>query len=172
LIRRERNTLALRSAHWSSLEARARESIQGWLQDVLEEDLLSAMQQAETPEEAERMRDRFVARYMERAPKAGEQLLRDWERLVRFHRFPKEHWKHLRTSNVVESPFAAVRLRTGASKRFKLVENVEAIIRNQLTVAEKRFRKLNAPHLLAEVAAGVAFEDGIRKTNRSQAHAA
>lgn len=100
-----------------------------------------------------------------------------------FYRFPQEHWpsvprseaktgKHLRTSNVVESPFAAVRLRTGASKRFKRVANAEAMIWKLLTVAQKRFRKLNAPHLLAEVAAGVVFEDGIRKPDRSKTHAA
>jgi len=41
-------------------------------------------------------------------------LERDWERLVTFFAFPAEHWRHLRTSNVVESPFAAVRLRTSA----------------------------------------------------------
>ncbi len=45
-----------------------------------------------------------------------------------FYAFPKEHWKHLRTTNVVESPFAAVRLRTGAAKRFKKVENATAVI--------------------------------------------
>jgi len=42
--------------------------------------------------------------------------------------FPKEHWKHLRTSNVVESPFAPVRLRTSAGKRYKKVENATALI--------------------------------------------
>jgi len=135
-------------------------------------EMLSAMQSAETREEAERLRDRFVVKFKERAPKACEKLHRDWERLVSFYRFPKEHWKHLRTSNVVESPFAAVRLRTGASKRYKRVENAEAVIWKVLLVSEKRFRKLNAPHLLAEVAAGVVFENGIRKTNHSKAHAA
>ena len=135
-------------------------------------EMMSAMQSAETREETERLRDRFVAKYRERAPKACEKLMRDWERVMSFYSFPKEHWKHLRTSNVVESPFAAVRLRTGASKRFKRVENAEAIIWKLLLVSEKSFRKLNAPHLLAEVAAGVVFENGIRKTNNSQAHAA
>ena len=43
----------------------------------------------------------------------------DWERMVAFYDFPEDHWKHLRTTNVVESPFAAVRLRTSAAKRFK-----------------------------------------------------
>jgi transposase-like protein len=135
-------------------------------------EMLSAMQSAETQEEAMKLRDRFVVKFKERAPKACEKLNRDWARLMSFYNFPKEHWKHLRTSNVVESPFAAVRLRTGASKRFKRTENAEAMIWKLLTVAEKRFRKLNAPQLLAEVAAGVVFENGIRKTNNSQAHAA
>ncbi len=51
------------------------------------------------------------------APKAVERLHTDWERLVTFYQFPREHWQHLRTTNVVESPFAAVRLRTTAGKR-------------------------------------------------------
>jgi putative transposase len=39
--------------------------------------------------------------------------------MVTFYRFPREHWEHLRTTNVVESPFTAVRLRTDAAKRYK-----------------------------------------------------
>jgi transposase-like protein len=58
----------------------------------------------------------------------GRVLDRDWDRLVTFYRYPREHWKHLRTSNPVESPFAAVRLRTAAAKRFKKVENATAVI--------------------------------------------
>ena len=51
-------------------------------------------------------------------------------------------------TNVVESPFAAVRLRTTAAKRFKRVESATALIWKLLLVAEKRFRRLDAPHLL------------------------
>ena len=46
----------------------------------------------------------------------------DWDRMVTFYDFPEAHWKHLRTTNVVESPFASVRLRTSAAKRFKRVD--------------------------------------------------
>jgi hypothetical protein len=74
---------------------------------------------------------------------------------------PKEHWVHLRTTNVVESPFAALRLRTDAAKRFKQVERATAVIWKMLMVDEKRFRRLNAPELLAEVYAGTRYEDGI-----------
>ena len=93
--------------------------------------------------------------------KAAEILNKDWERMVTFYSFPKEHWVHIRTTNVVESPFAALRLRTDAAKRFKKVENAIAVIWKMLLVAEKRFRKLNAPELLKEVYEGVEFVDGV-----------
>lgn len=57
-----------------------------------------------------------MKRYGKLYPKAAETLCRDWGRKVAFYRFPKEHCVHLRTGNVVESPFAAVRLRTEAAK--------------------------------------------------------
>ncbi len=72
----------------------------------------------------------------------------DWDRMTAFHDYPEKHWRHLRTTNVVESPFASVRLRTTAAKRFKRVDNATALIWRLLLVAEKRSGKLNAPHLL------------------------
>ena len=92
--------------------------------------------------------------------------------MVTFYAFPKEHWKHLRTTNVVESPFAAVRLRTGASKRFKKVANATAVIWRTLRVAEQRFRRLSAPELLLEVAEGVAYVNGERAKRGSEKAAA
>ena len=94
-------------------------------------------------------------------PKAVACLERDWERLVAYYAFPQEHWKHLRTTNVIESPFAAVRLRTSAAKRFKKVENATALIWKTLLVVEQHFRKLNAPHLCTAVYDGAVFHDGI-----------
>ena len=87
-------------------------------------------------------------------------LADDWDRMVTFYDFPAAHWKHLRTTNVVESPFASVRLRTSAVKRFKRVDSATALIWKLLTVAEKRFRRLDAPHLLGDVFEGRKFEDG------------
>jgi len=86
----------------------------------------------------------------------------DWERMVTFYDFPKEHWQHLRTTNPVESPFAALRLRTDAAKRFKKVENATAVVWKMLLIAERRFRRLNAPDLLDEVWMGVEYRDGIK----------
>jgi transposase-like protein len=96
----------------------------------------------------------------------------DWGRMVSFFSFPKPHWQHLRTSNVVESPFAALRLRTDAAKRFKKVENATAAIFKLLLVAEKNFRRLNAPELVREVHLGVQFKDGERVTETSKVAAA
>ena len=79
-----------------------------------------------------------------------------------FYRYPRAHWTHLRTTNVVESPLAALRLRTDAAKRFKRVENATAVIWKMLLVAEQRFRRLNAPHLVAEVWQGATYVDGVR----------
>jgi transposase-like protein len=95
-------------------------------------------------------------------------LLRDWERMVTFYRFPAEHWRHLRTTNVVESPFSAVRLRTDASRRYKRVEGARAVIWKMLRVAEQTWRKLNAPELLPLVASGATFTDGVRDDARPQ----
>jgi hypothetical protein len=95
---------------------------------------------------------------------AAETLARDWERMVTLYRYPREHWVHIRTVNVVESPFAALRLRTDAAKRFKRSDRATAVIWKMLMVAERRFRRLNAPHLLAKVYAGVRYVDGVEAT--------
>jgi hypothetical protein len=61
----------------------------------------------------------------------------------------------------VESPFSAVRLRTDAARRFKKTDNAEAMIWKLLCVAEKSWRKLNAPQLMKEVYDGKRFKDGV-----------
>ena len=126
-------------------------------------ELLTKIPYTETRTEAERQKAEFQAWAMGKGvPAAGQRLEEDWDRLVTFYAFPKAHWKHLRTTNVVESPFAAVRLRTGAAKRFKKVENATAVIWKTLLVAEHRFRRLDAPELLPEVAEGVEYVNGKR----------
>lgn len=117
---------------------------------------------APTLAQAEKGREQFL-RWCDKGgcKGAGATLERDWERMVTFYQFPKEHWKHLRTTNVVESPFAALRLRTDAAKRFKKVENATAVIFKMLMLAEGRFRKLNAPERMKQVYLGVQFQDGI-----------
>jgi transposase-like protein len=125
--------------------------------------LLCAMPYADTQAACEELRAQFDKRYRQLAPKAVERWGGDGERLITFYQFPREHWRHLRTTNAVESPFAAVRLRTTAAKRFKKVDTATAMIWKVLQVAETTFRRLNAPELLPAVYAGVKYVDGIKQ---------
>jgi len=117
---------------------------------------LQSVVYSESQQEAEEKRDLFVL-WCEREGyhRASEALTRDWERMVTFYRFPKEHWKHLRTTNVVESPFAALRLRTDAAKRYRKIENATAVIWKMLMMAEQRFRRLDGPEKLKLVYLGI-----------------
>jgi putative transposase len=117
---------------------------------------------AESRLKAEQEREVFISWCHRESHTAAEECLeRDWERMVTYYQFPREHWVHLRTTNIVESPFAGLRLRTAASKRYKKVENATALIWKMLMVAEQRFRKLNAPDKLKQVFQGVEFKEGI-----------
>jgi transposase-like protein len=123
--------------------------------------LLNDIRDAETAEDALARRGEFQDWCRSRGyDSAARCIADDWERMVAFYRYPKEHWKHLRTTNPVESPFSSVRLRTDAARRYKKVENATAVIWKVLCVAERRFRRLDAPHLLGVVFNGAKFENG------------
>jgi transposase-like protein len=135
--------------------------------------LLRAIPYAETASEATRLKRAFQKWCRERDLGDAAKLIDvDWGRMITFYRYPKEHWIHLRTSNVIESPFAGLRLRTDAAKRFKKTENATAIIFKLLLVAESRFRRLNAPELMRDVQLRIRFKDGIRVTKNDDQEAA
>lgn len=77
--------------------------------------------------------------------------------MVTFYDYPREHWQHLRTT----TPFASLRLRTGAAKRYKRVDRAIAVIWKMLMMVEQRFRRLNAPELMKAVYDGQKYEDGM-----------
>ncbi len=135
---------------------------------------LTKIPYAETKERCRMLRDAFAARYRKDYPKAVGKLLSDWDRMVTFYSYPKDHWVHIRTTNVVESPFSSARLRTDAAKRFKKVENATVMLWKLLMVAEKNFRSLNSPWLLEDVHAGKQFVDGVMAdvVNKPQREAA
>jgi len=129
---------------------------------------LTQIPYAATQQEAERLKAKYQGWCRQRGLEAAAQVLdRDWERMLTFDQLPKEHWVHLRTTNPLESPFAALRLRTDAAKRFKKVENATAVIWKMLLVAQGRFRRLNAPELLQEVYHGATFVNGVRVMERA-----
>jgi putative transposase len=104
----------------------------------------------------------FVAEYAARYPKAVESLTTDQERLLTHFAFPAEHWGHLRTTNPIESTFATVRLRQRVTKGAGSRTAGLTMAFKLLTMAQQRLRRLNAPHLVAQVRAGVRFRDGLR----------
>jgi putative transposase len=129
---------------------------------------LTQLPYADTQQEAERLKAKYQQWCRQRGLETAAQVLdRDWDRMLTFYQFPKDHWVHLRTSNPIESPFAALRLRTDAAKRFKRVENATAVIWKMLLVAQQRFRRLNAPELLKEVYHGAEYVNGVRVTERA-----
>ena len=124
---------------------------------------------SETREVAEAKRDNFVRWCRQEGYRsAAETLVRDWESIVTFYRFPREHWRHLRTTNVVESPFAGLRLRTNAAKRYKKAENATAVIWKMLMLAEQRFHRLDAPEKLMQVYLEFSFQERIEESKTKQ----
>jgi putative transposase len=123
---------------------------------------LHAMMYAESRTACEREIACFVAEYGAKYPKAVASLTTDQARLLTLFDYPAEHWKHLRSTNPIESTFATVRLRervtkgagsrtAGLTMAFKLVE-----------AAAAHWRRLDAPELVSLVRAGVRFVDGVR----------
>jgi transposase-like protein len=100
---------------------------------------------AETRMHAREAITRFATEYGPKYPKAVTTLVKDVDTLLTFFDFPAEHWKHLRTSNVIESPFATVRLRQrvtkGAGSRTKgLLMAYKLLAMAQVAVAAARRR--------------------------------
>jgi transposase-like protein len=129
---------------------------------------LTQIPYADTAQEAERLKAGYQHWCRHQGLEAAATVLdRDWDRMLTFYQFPKDHWVHLRTSNPIESPFAALRLRTDAAKRFKRVENATAVIWKMLLVAQQRFRRLNAPELMKEIYRGAEYVNGVRVQERA-----
>jgi transposase-like protein len=106
----------------------------------------------------------FHEEYGAKYPKALAKLDRDWVQLTAFYDYPAEHWRHLRTTNPIESAFATVRLRTrvtkGAGSKTAALAMAYKLLATPGTVAAvqrptPRRRRLD----------GVKFKDGIKVTD-------
>jgi putative transposase len=124
---------------------------------------LDEIMQAATRADAETAITAFVGEYAPKYPKAVASLERDQEKLLTFFDFPAEHWIHLRTTNPVESPFSTVRLRQRVTKGAGSRTKGLLMAYKLLEMAEQRWRRLNAPHLLPLVRAEVNFIDGVQQ---------
>jgi len=126
---------------------------------------------AETRTDAEAAFDGFIESYGVKYEKAVECLSKDREPLLAFYDFPAEHWKHLRTTNPIESTFATVRHRIVRSRGCLSNKTALAMIYKLAQAAEKSWNRLRGHNQLPKVIVGVKFNDGIEVV-RSQAQAA
>ena len=126
-------------------------------------EMLREIMYAETRKEAQGHVGAFVERFSPKQPRAVDCLTKDSEALFTLFDFPAEHWKHLRTTNVIESPFATVRLRQRVTKGAGCRTKALNMAFKLLDMAQARWRKLDGAALLPVVRAGAKFVDGIRQ---------
>jgi hypothetical protein len=121
---------------------------------------LHAIYEAESREAAEEAFDHFVTKYGAKYDKAVTCLTKDREALLTFYDFPAEHWKHVRTTNPIESTFATVRLRTAKTKGCLSRQTALAMVYRLAKSAERSWRRLDGSERLAQVIQGIRFRDG------------
>ena len=118
---------------------------------------------AETKKEAIVAFDLFVDTYGVKYERAVKKLIKDRDVLLTFYDFPAEHWKHIRTTNPIESVFATVRNRTRKTKGCLSRKTALAMVFKLMMSAKKKWRKLSGTNRLPEVIQGVEFKDGIKQ---------
>ena len=121
------------------------------------------MYMAETKAQALKSYDQFLSLYEAKYPAACECLRKDKDVLFTFYDFPAEHWKHLRTTNPIESTFATVRHRTSRTKGCGSRTATLTMVYKLVKQAEKHWQRLHSYKLILEVIKGVEFIDGIMK---------
>jgi putative transposase len=121
---------------------------------------LHAIYEAESRAAAEKAFDHFVAKYGSKYDKAVDCLSRDREALLAYYDSPAEHWKHVRTTNPIESTFATVRLRTAKTKGCLSRKTALAMVFKLAKLAERHWHQLDGSNRLAQVIQGVRFRDG------------
>ncbi len=116
---------------------------------------------AATRKDAEKAFDAFLDAYALKFEKAAACLAKDREALLAFYDFPAEHWKHLRTSNPIESTFATVRHRTIRAKGCLSNTTALAMVFKLVEAAQKSWRRLDGHNQLPKLVLGAKFTDGL-----------
>lgn len=116
--------------------------------------------QAENKTQAKKAIKQFAEEFGTKWPKAVAKIEDDKEASLAYYDYPAEHWRHLRTTNPIESPFATVRARTDITKGPGSREAGVAMIFKVLEAAEGRWRRLNGYRLVPLVRAGARFVNG------------
>jgi transposase-like protein len=118
---------------------------------------------AETKSDAIEAFDLFVKTHAVKYEKAAHCLNKDRDALLQFYDFPAEHWKHLRTTNPIESTFATVRHRTIRAKGCMSNATAIAMVFKLIEAAQRSWRRLDGNQLLPKLISGVKFKNGIEE---------
>jgi transposase-like protein len=113
--------------------------------------------------------DVFIEEFEPKYPKAVDCLRNHRQELMTFYNYPAEHWCHIRSTNIIESPFATVRLRTNKTKGCGSVMATLTMVFKLLQSAQKRWNSLRSKDKVTEVFYGIKFEDGIRVEEKQEA---
>ena len=116
---------------------------------------------AETREMANKAFDHFLEKYSAKYEAACACLTKDRDVLLAFYDFPAEHWKHLRTTNPIESTFATIRLRHRRTKGSGTRRASLTMMFKLGQSAQKGWRKLNGHEKLLPLLEGITFIDGV-----------
>ena len=115
---------------------------------------------AETRKDADKAFDHFAGKYGAKYDKAVACLAKDRDELLAFYDFPAEHWKHIRTTNPIESTFATVRHRTKRAKGCLSRDKTRIMVFKLVKAAEKNWLRLNGRKELPKLISGIKFTDG------------
>jgi putative transposase len=127
--------------------------------------MLHEIAEAPTRADARQALEAFRREWEAKYPKAWAKLDKDRDVLLAFYDFPAEHWRHLRTTNPIESSFATVKLRTRVTKGAGSKVAALTMAYKLLDAAQERWRRLNGHELVADVLDGVEFKDGVKVTD-------
>lgn len=152
---------------WSAVNEHSRHSAQQRCTNHKTMNVIDKLPKAERPEYIQRIRAVWQAEKEEDSRKLAAKVIADLraadyeraaacleddlDRCLTFYRFPEAHWSHLRTSNVIESPFASVRLRTNAAKRFKKTKSGVCLVHQVMMRLSRNWRHLKSAHLCGTV---------------------
>jgi transposase-like protein len=152
---------------WAAINEQSPDSAQQRCTNHKTMNVIDKLPQAEQPEAVKRVRAIWQADSEQAARKLAGKLIADFrnagydravdcleddlDRCLTFYQFPEQHWSHLRTTNPVESPFAGVRLRTNAAKRFKKTKSGVCLVHQVLLRLSQTWRRLKSAHLCSQV---------------------
>lgn len=152
---------------WAAVNEHCRHSAQQRCTNHKTMNVIDKLPMSERPEYTKRLRAIWQANSESTARKLAAKMIHDLstagydraarcleddlDRCLTFYRFLKAHWPHLRTTNVIESPFASVRLRTNAAKRFKKTKSGVYLVHEVMKRLQQRWRRLKSAHLSATV---------------------